>query len=414
MTQTPGTPAYMPPEVMVANPKYDTSVDEFSYGIMMIHMFSGRWPEPQVGQTRIEEGKLIPVTEAERREVFLNMIEENHPLKDFIHMCINNNPQLRPHAGEIIGRVSQIASQFPAFFANRLELLRQIERERREKIALAEEGKRNEKIIQEKNNDILIHRTEILALTEEGKRKDGIILQKENQISSLRIEVQDKKEQNATQMDRVKFSHSSEVEQLQLQLRDMKTQNQYTKAEDEAEIVELNSKTKILLEKGEQSARRLREEQDQHEIQLRNEREANRKLISDVQDLQSNLSRSTSEITMLQGIVSRLQSDTTNKDAAIQMKEATIRRKDIELEAKSRALGEKDATISAMSKQITKAREYLAITKLQVSTYLKVTVIFINLIISPSMALLKTQFMTNLYTYLKEHTSMYYDQVTQS
>ena len=33
MTQTPGIPAYMPPEVMVANPKYDTSVDEFSYGI---------------------------------------------------------------------------------------------------------------------------------------------------------------------------------------------------------------------------------------------------------------------------------------------------------------------------------------------------------------------------------------------
>ena len=28
MTQTPGTPAYMPPEMMVANPKYDTSVDD--------------------------------------------------------------------------------------------------------------------------------------------------------------------------------------------------------------------------------------------------------------------------------------------------------------------------------------------------------------------------------------------------
>ena len=75
---------------------------------MMIHMFSGRWPEPQVGQTRVEEGKLIPVTEAEQREVFLNAIEENHPLMDLIHMCINNDPQLRPHAGEIIRRVSQI------------------------------------------------------------------------------------------------------------------------------------------------------------------------------------------------------------------------------------------------------------------------------------------------------------------
>ena len=50
MTETPGTPAYMPPEVMKANPKYDTSVDEFSYGILMIHVFSGRWPEPQEGQ----------------------------------------------------------------------------------------------------------------------------------------------------------------------------------------------------------------------------------------------------------------------------------------------------------------------------------------------------------------------------
>ena len=72
MTQTPGTPAFMPPEVMVANPKYDTSVDEFSYGIMMIHIFSGRWPEPQVGPNRTElDGTMIPVSEAERREVFL-------------------------------------------------------------------------------------------------------------------------------------------------------------------------------------------------------------------------------------------------------------------------------------------------------------------------------------------------------
>ena len=68
MTQTPGTSAYM----MVADPKYDTSVDEFSYGIMMVHMFSGRWPAPQVGPNRTElDGRLIPVTEAERREAFL-------------------------------------------------------------------------------------------------------------------------------------------------------------------------------------------------------------------------------------------------------------------------------------------------------------------------------------------------------
>ena len=103
MTQTPGTPAYMPPEVMIADPKYDTSVDEFSYGILMIHVFSGRWPEPQIGPSQIEAGKLIPITEAERREVFLQAIGKDHPLMDLIHRCINNDLQLRPHAGEIVG-----------------------------------------------------------------------------------------------------------------------------------------------------------------------------------------------------------------------------------------------------------------------------------------------------------------------
>ena len=66
LTQTPGTPAYMPPEVMAANPRYDTSVDEFSYGILMIHIFSHKWPEPQIGQVHTEPGGgMTPVSKAE-------------------------------------------------------------------------------------------------------------------------------------------------------------------------------------------------------------------------------------------------------------------------------------------------------------------------------------------------------------
>ena len=358
MTQTPGTPAFMPPEVMVANPKYDTSVDEFSYGIMMIYMFSGQWPEPQVGPNHTEpDGRMTPVSEAERREVFLQAIENDHPLMDLIRKCIHNHPRARAHASEIVGRLAEMVLQFPASFANRLEMLRQIEADGVEK----------------------------RALTEEGQRKDRAVQQKERQISSLRQEVQAKEEQKSAEIDRLKLAHSSEVEQLRLQVRDAKTRNQCTEAENEAERVELKSKysaletqienkTKILLEEREQSARYLREEREEFKIQLRKGREqleiqleANRKLISDVQDLQSDLSRSKSEIAMLQGTISSLQSDITDKDTVIQMKEAIIRRKDSELEAKSRALGEKDATISATSEQITKTRDYLATTKQQVN-----------------------------------------------
>ena len=132
MTETPGTPAYMPPEVMKANPKYDTSVDEFSYGILMIHVFSGRWPEPQEGQTRIENRQLVPVTEAERREVFLRAIGNDHPLMDLIMRCINNDSSRRAHASKVVERLAGMVLQFPASFANRLEMLRSTEHQEQE------------------------------------------------------------------------------------------------------------------------------------------------------------------------------------------------------------------------------------------------------------------------------------------
>ena len=378
MTQTPGTPAYMPPEVMVANPKYDTSVDEFSYGIMMIHMFSGRWPEPQVGPIRAEPGgRMIPVSEAERREEFLRAIGNDHPLMDLICKCIDNYVQSRAHASEIVERLADMVLQFPASFANRLEMLRRIEADGEEK----------------------------RALTEEGERKDRVIQQKEDEISLHREEVQAEKKQKIAEVDRLKLAHSSEVEQLRLQVRYVNTQSQLIKAENEAEIKQLKSKdgalesqvennAKTMLQEREQSARRLTEEREQCEIRLRKEREQseaqlvkerqqyevqltkereqfakeNRKLMADVQDLQSELLESRSEITTLQDTNSRLQSDITEKDTTIQINYASSKRKDSQLEAMSRALEEKDATIAAMNEQLTKTREYLT-TKQQVSIY---------------------------------------------
>ena len=381
MTQTPGTPAYMPPEVMIANPKYDTSVDEFSYGILMIHMFSGRWPEPQIGQIRTEpDGKMTPVSEAERREVFLRAIGNDHPLKDLILKCIHNHPKSRAHASEIVERLAEMVLQFPAYFANRLEILRRIE--------AVEEEKR--------------------ALTKEGERKDRVIQQKENEISLHREEAQAEKDKNSAEIHRLKLAHSSEVEQLRLQVRDLNTQSQFKNAKNEAETTELKSNlealesqvennAKTLLQEREQSARWLTEEREQCEIRLRKEREqsevqlvkerqqyeaqltnereqftkereANRKLMADVRDLQSELSKSRSEITTLQDTNSRLQSDITEKDTTIQINYASSKRKDSQLEAMSRALEEKDATIAAMNEQLTKTREYLT-TKQQVSIY---------------------------------------------
>jgi serine/threonine protein kinase len=123
MTQIPGTPAYMPPEAMIANPRYDSSVDVFSLGVMMIHVYCGKWPEPQIGQIRMEDGRMIPVSEAERRSVFLDEIGRSHTLMGIILQCINNDPQLRPSTSDIVKQLAKMANKFGSDFSKQLDIL---------------------------------------------------------------------------------------------------------------------------------------------------------------------------------------------------------------------------------------------------------------------------------------------------
>ena len=127
MTQNPGTLAFMPPEVLVANPKYDRSIDVFSYGILIIHMLSCKWPEPQLPQVKYEGEKLIPLTEAERREELLQIIGNDHPLMELIHRCIHNNAKQRACSNEMVKKMELLVSRFPPTFANRLEICRYID-----------------------------------------------------------------------------------------------------------------------------------------------------------------------------------------------------------------------------------------------------------------------------------------------
>ena len=99
----------------------------------MIHIFSGMWPEPQIGQNRIEGEKLIPVSEAERRKMFLKVIQSDHPLMDLIHRCISNDPRVRPDASEIVAQFAKIMLQFPADVTNRSEMLRHTAAQEEEK-----------------------------------------------------------------------------------------------------------------------------------------------------------------------------------------------------------------------------------------------------------------------------------------
>ena len=112
----PGTIDFSPHELFMANPVYDTYIDEFSYGIMMIHVLSGKWPAPEIGPTYTEpdHGTLIAVTEADQRKALLDGIGQDHPLMDLILKCLHMYPPARPRA-----RLSEIVARLASYICSK-------------------------------------------------------------------------------------------------------------------------------------------------------------------------------------------------------------------------------------------------------------------------------------------------------
>ena len=314
MTQTPGTPAYMPPEVMVANPKYDTSVDEFSYGVLMIHVLSGKWPEPQVGQVKLEEGKLVPVSEAQRREVFLQAIGNDHPLMDLIRKCINNDPNRRVPARKIVEIIAPLSVQVSTTFdQSRLEMLKRAQF-------------RDEK------------------------------------IRSLSEEV----EQKTREVERLNLIHASEIETLQLQEKNFDLDGTLPREEKAAEVEELKANVVLYeaqIEHIESTLKQLKiqqtKEREEFDIQLSNERQTSQKLSAENLDLRSEVIKFKVAVNSAQSKISSLEADNALKDFALSQKDASLKRNAAEISAKSKVIQSKDAIISQMQEQLTKMREYL-------------------------------------------------------
>ena len=110
---------------------------------MMVHVLNGQWPFPGEavqGVNPKNPNDVVGVTEFDRREEYINLIGNEHPLMTLIQQCLSNSPSHRPTSSEVHQRVSAVAADHPPSFTNRVEMMERIK-------AL---GKENETIIMEK------------------------------------------------------------------------------------------------------------------------------------------------------------------------------------------------------------------------------------------------------------------------
>ena len=104
LTRQPGTELYMPPEVKIQGVAYDTKIDIYSFGVVMLEVSIGRSATAreafEVAQCGSGMIKLVP--EVERRETDFKELGEHHPLRMLILKCLGNRDE-RPSA-KIINR----------------------------------------------------------------------------------------------------------------------------------------------------------------------------------------------------------------------------------------------------------------------------------------------------------------------
>ena len=109
-TRQPGTELYMPPEVKIQGIAYDTKIDIYSFGVVMLEVSIGRgvtareaFEVDQCGSGMI---KLVP--ELERREADFKELGEHHPLRVLIIDCLGKR-ELRPSAKTINSRLLDLS-----------------------------------------------------------------------------------------------------------------------------------------------------------------------------------------------------------------------------------------------------------------------------------------------------------------
>ena len=152
---TSGTSVYMPPEIMTGTCQtFTPNIDIYSYGILMVHMFAGRQPNP--------------VESSETAERFPEMSDREHPLMKLILQCTSSDVQLRPQEDELVKQLSEMAAKFPAKFSHRLDMLKHIEAKKRSNPDDDKEQTAKGKILQKKQ-ELLLQNQEIQRLTTENE-----------------------------------------------------------------------------------------------------------------------------------------------------------------------------------------------------------------------------------------------------
>ena len=120
-TAAPGTWAYMPPEALSPDPKYDTKLDVFSYGVLTLYVANQEFPT-------VYELQILPLVTTKqeiqicKRMPWVDKMGVAHPLHNVVMSCLKDHPDHRPTSKELNDIITKLCTQHEDSCNNILEV----------------------------------------------------------------------------------------------------------------------------------------------------------------------------------------------------------------------------------------------------------------------------------------------------
>ena len=196
LTQVPGTPAYMPPEALIAPPHYSSKLDCFSHGVLMLQIITRNFPNPGDASRYVEDPRYptgrvsVHYPETERRKKDIDLIEPSHPLRPIALRCLKDRDTERPSADELCERLASLKRE--PRYTHSVEQTREHVRRLQEELERERaEHQRSREQLERKREEWLQEKELILnEKSRELQREQSLVQSLQEKVESLGMEKQ--------------------------------------------------------------------------------------------------------------------------------------------------------------------------------------------------------------------------------
>ena len=218
-----GTLAFMAPEALQKVPKYDTKLDVFSFGNVVISTLTHEWPDPEA-PNKYEGDQLIALSELQRREHCTELFtaQEKQLFLPIVRQCLENRPDKRPSSVVLVRELRRIESSLPtgSHVAAPIEQLRQ------QLSAKEEECRQKDEVIRERDaalamkDEVIREKDEMLREKEAALMESDVALRVKNAVLREKDAVLREKEKALKEKDEVIRDKEAELQCLRNERRE--------------------------------------------------------------------------------------------------------------------------------------------------------------------------------------------------